>query len=268
MGAFPAHLWTDPEQPDNVRRICGRGRGPGQGAAYSSQHADARTHEGSCRLGQVGFHADRRNGRRWKNVPLPRAVGINGRRPARVGRKGKHQGAPPGRWPFGCIHQRPQRFNGEESDAPLARLEKSVLGGDDTEIVILAANHGQVLDRLRDLGRRQGRHHPLRKPLQEFFLQAGQEPERLAVFDLSRSVGRMALEEVVAAVAKHVEWDNCARCSLKSDGKVCPIYENRERLLGRGDAAQLGPAWAIWWRSPGSTGSICRSATCSRYAPT
>lgn len=131
-------------------------------------------------------------------------------------------------------------FNGEESDAPLARLENSVLGGDDTEIVILAANHGQVLDRLRDLGRRQGRKHPLRKPLQEFFLQAGQEPERLAVFDLSRSVGRMALEEVVAAVARHVEWDNCARCSLKSAGKICPIYENRERLLGVGDGAQLG----------------------------
>lgn len=131
-------------------------------------------------------------------------------------------------------------FNGEESDAPLARFEKSVLGGDDSEIIILAANHGQVLDRLRDLGRRQGRKHPLRKPLQEFFLQAGQEPERLAVFDLSRSVGRMALEEVVAAVAKHVEWDNCARCALKSGGKVCPIYENRERLLGTGDGEQLG----------------------------
>lgn len=131
-------------------------------------------------------------------------------------------------------------FNGEESDAPLARLEQSVLGGDDSEIVILAANHGQVLDRLRDLGRRQERNHPLRKPLQEFFLQAGQEPERLAVFDLSRSVGRMALEEVVAAVAKHVEWDNCAKCSLKSGGKICPIYENRERLLGAGDGAQLG----------------------------
>lgn len=131
-------------------------------------------------------------------------------------------------------------FNGEESDAPLARLEKSVLEGDDSEIVILAANHGQVLDRLRDLARRQGRNHPLRKPLQEFFLQAGQEPERLAVFDLSRSVGRMALEEVVAAVAKHAEWDNCARCALKSGGKVCPIYENRERLLGASDGAQLG----------------------------
>lgn len=130
-------------------------------------------------------------------------------------------------------------FNGEESDAPLARLENSVLNGDDSEVVILAANHGQVLDRLRGLGRRQGRNHPLRRPLQEFFLQAGQEPERLAVFDLSRSVGRMALEEVVAAVAEHVEWQNCAGCLLKLDGKVCPIYENRERLVGANDGAQL-----------------------------
>ncbi len=131
-------------------------------------------------------------------------------------------------------------FNGEESDAPLARLEKSVLGGDDAEIVILAANHGQILDRLRDLGRRHGRNHPLRKPLQEFFLQAGQEPDRLAVFDLSRSVGRLALEEVIAAVAKHAEWENCSRCSLKSGDKVCPIYENRERLLGVNDGSRLG----------------------------
>lgn len=131
-------------------------------------------------------------------------------------------------------------FNGEESDAPLARLERSVLGGDDSEIIILAANHGQALDRLRDLGRRQGRQHPLRKPLQEFFLQAGQAPERLAVFDLSRSVGRTTLEEVVSAMAGHSEWDNCARCALRAGGKVCPIYENRERLLGQRDGGQLG----------------------------
>lgn len=72
-------------------------------------------------------------------------------------------------------------FNGEESDLPLQRLEKSVLGGDDSEVVILATNHGQLLDRLRDLGKRQGRIHPLRKPLQECFLQAGPAPERLAV---------------------------------------------------------------------------------------
>ncbi len=107
-------------------------------------------------------------------------------------------------------------FNGEESDLPLQRLEKSVLHGDDSEVVILAANHGQLLDRLRDLGKRQGRTHPLRKPLQERFLQAGPPPDRLAVFDLSRTTNRDTLEEVVKAVAGHSEWANCSTCLLIS----------------------------------------------------
>lgn len=34
-------------------------------------------------------------------------------------------------------------FNGQESDLPLQRLEKSVLGGDDSEIVILPVGRGQ-----------------------------------------------------------------------------------------------------------------------------
>jgi len=130
-------------------------------------------------------------------------------------------------------------FNGDESDAPLDRLERSVLGGDDGEIVILAANHGQILDRLRDLGRRQGRAHPLRQPLQDLFLQAGQKPDRLAVFDLSLVSGRLALDEVAIAIARHSEWNKCDRCSLKTADKVCPIYENRQRLLGADDGAQL-----------------------------
>lgn len=130
-------------------------------------------------------------------------------------------------------------FNGEESDLPLQRLEKSVLGSDDSEIVILAANHGQLLDRLRDIGKRQGRDHPLRKPLQAHFLQAGPAPNRLAVFDLSRSTMRKTLEEVAKAVAGHPEWENCKRCALNTGGKICPINENRRRLLGEADDGQL-----------------------------
>lgn len=130
-------------------------------------------------------------------------------------------------------------FNGEESDLPLQRLERSVLEGDESEVVILAANHGQILDRLRDLGRRQDRTHPLRKPLQECFLQAGPAPARLAVFDLSRSTSRKTLDEVARVVAGHPEWDKCQRCALQAEGKVCPINENRRRLLGESDGGQL-----------------------------
>lgn len=130
-------------------------------------------------------------------------------------------------------------FNGQESDQPLHRFERSVLGGDDSEVVILAANHGQVLDRLRDLGKRQERQHPLRESLQKCFLQAGPAPDRLAVFDLSRTTTRQTFEEVAKIVAGHQEWDHCSRCSLKAGEKVCPIDVNRRRLLGADDGAHL-----------------------------
>lgn len=123
-------------------------------------------------------------------------------------------------------------LNDEQSDAVLDLLEHSVLGEEDTKFVVIAANHGQILERLRDLGARQNRIHPLRKPIQEAFLISGQLPERLALYDLSRTAHRQSLEEVILAVAGHPEWQNCKRCILHAEGRVCPIYENRNRLMG------------------------------------
>jgi hypothetical protein len=123
----------------------------------------------------------------------------------------------------------------EQSDEALALLEESVLGAEDGKFLVVAANHGQILERLRDLGIRQGRVHPLRKPIQDAFLQAGAAPERLGIFDLSRATHRETLGEVLSAVANHPEWDKCGGCSQQQGGTVCPIYENRSRLLGEAD---------------------------------
>lgn len=127
-----------------------------------------------------------------------------------------------------------------QSDDVLDLLERSVVGSEDRHILIAAANHGQILDRLRDLGHRQGRSHPLRKLIQDAFLLAGAVPERLAIFDLSRTARRQSLEEVLAAVAGHPEWASCARCHLKSAERLCPIFENKERLLGKPDGERFG----------------------------
>jgi len=126
-------------------------------------------------------------------------------------------------------------LNDDQSDEVLALLERSVLGGEDKEFLVVAANHGQILERLRDIGFRQNRAHSLRKPIQDAFLLSGLAPERLAIFDLSRTAHRQSLEEVLSTVAGHPEWDNCAKCALRSAGRVCPIFENRERLLGSRD---------------------------------
>jgi broad-specificity NMP kinase len=127
----------------------------------------------------------------------------------------------------------------EQSDAALALLEESVLGAEDAQFLVVAANHGQILERLRDLGIRQGRIHPLRKPIQDAFLQAGEAPARLAIFDLSRAAHRETLGEVLSAVANHPGWRDCGGCSQQEDGAVCPIYENRNRLLGADDQGRF-----------------------------
>lgn len=127
----------------------------------------------------------------------------------------------------------------DQSDDVLTLLERSVLGDEASTFLVVAANHGQMLERLRDLGARQGRAHPLRKPVQDAFLLYGQPPERLAVFDLSRTTHRKSLDEILLAVAGHPEWENCAKCSLQSEGRVCPISENRMRLLGTQDGGRF-----------------------------
>lgn len=123
----------------------------------------------------------------------------------------------------------------EESDAALTLMERSISGEAANSFVVIAANHGQILERLRDLGKRQGRPHPLRKPIQDAFLQYGHGPAGLEIFDLSRTTRRESLSEVLKAVAGHQEWESCKHCSLQADGRVCPIYENRSRVLGEFD---------------------------------
>ena len=122
-----------------------------------------------------------------------------------------------------------------ESDDALTLMERSINGEETQSFVVIAANHGQILERLRDLGKRQHRAHPLRKPIQDAFLQYGEAPKGLSIFDLSRTTRRESLGEVLKAVAGHQEWENCKRCSLQADARICPIYENRSRVLGERD---------------------------------
>ncbi|MBF0153840.1 MAG: hypothetical protein HQL64_08890 [Magnetococcales bacterium] len=126
-----------------------------------------------------------------------------------------------------------------ESDEVLDLLERTVFGNDDSTVLVIAANHGQILERLRGLGVRQERVHPLRKPIQDAFLLAGSAPDRLAIFDLSRTARRHSLADVISAVAGHPEWEKCSGCQWNEAGRVCPIFENKKRLLGEDDGGRF-----------------------------
>ncbi len=127
----------------------------------------------------------------------------------------------------------------EASDEAMELLERSALGDEDKRFLIVAANHGQILERLRDFGTRRGRQSELRRIVQDAFLQAGNSTAKLAIFDLSKSVNRETLQNVFIAVARHPEWDKCDGCGHRGAGQVCPIYENRNRMLGTGDEGLL-----------------------------
>jgi hypothetical protein len=126
-----------------------------------------------------------------------------------------------------------------ESDKVLELLELSVTGQEKMEFLILASNHGQILDRLRNLGKRQKRTHPLRKPIQDNFLLQTSAPSGLTIFDLSRVARRDSMNAVLKAVAGHPEWEKCYQCPLQSAGRICPISENRARALSEQDNGLL-----------------------------
>jgi len=127
----------------------------------------------------------------------------------------------------------------EASDAAMKLLEPSALGDENKLFLVVAANHGQILERLKGFGTRRGDESLLRRSIQDAFLQAASPNARLAIFNLSNSVNRDTLASVFAALARHPEWDKCDSCGHRGEGRICPIYENRSRMLGADDGGLL-----------------------------
>lgn len=127
----------------------------------------------------------------------------------------------------------------QASDAAMNLLEQSALGEEHNRFLVIAANHGQILERLKGFGARRGQESVLRRLIQDAFLQAAPPSARLAIFDLSNSVNRETLASVFNAIARHPEWDKCDGCGHRSEDRVCPIYENRTRMLGPEDGGRL-----------------------------
>lgn len=120
-----------------------------------------------------------------------------------------------------------------DSDSIFGILEESVVNNNNHKIVVIAANHGQILDRLRKRAVHNPLAYDLKHSLEEVFLQTGKEHPRLKVFDLSRTHHRKSLIDVLDVIVQHPEWDKCNKCRFALSNEGCPILENRNRLLGR-----------------------------------
>lgn len=117
-------------------------------------------------------------------------------------------------------------------------LEQCVLKDDNSTVLVLAANHGQILECLRKRRYQDQSIHPLKPYLETVFLQTGEGHPRLQVFDLSRSTHRKSLMDVLDVLVNHPEWQKCHSCQFQKTETACPIFENRQRLIDQSDAAQ------------------------------
>jgi hypothetical protein len=97
---------------------------------------------------------------------------------------------------------------------------------------LLAANHGQLLEKLKTAP-----DTPTVKRLAtvvEDLLVVGKTSDvgmRLELKDLSRAPAAKMTADIIEAITTHEGWDGCASCPSQAEGQVCPILENRRRLM-------------------------------------
>ena len=97
---------------------------------------------------------------------------------------------------------------------------------------LLAANHGQLLEKLKTAPDALG----VRRlaTVVEDLLVAGSTSDkdiRIELKDLSRAPAGKMLVEIIKALTQHEGWAGCNGCSAITDGQICPIGENRRRLM-------------------------------------
>lgn len=123
----------------------------------------------------------------------------------------------------------------DESKPLIEQMAWDVADPNSPRIYLMAANHGQLLEKLKNAG--SDKTTTALVTIVENLLVtggAGNDAIKLDLRDLSRSAAALMIDQVIDAITQHVGWDGCLDCPALSEGH-CPIRENRERLMGADD---------------------------------
>ncbi len=123
----------------------------------------------------------------------------------------------------------------DESALLISDFARDVADPDTTTFYLLAANHGQLLEKLKsapdtpEVAR-------VSKVVEDLLVTgvSADEAIGLRLSDLSRSPAAEMAMEIVEAITGHEGWSGCDSCGAQSEGAICPIFENRRRLIGEG----------------------------------
>jgi len=124
----------------------------------------------------------------------------------------------------------------EESAQLIANFARDVADRQASTFYLLAANHGQLLEKLKSAP-----HTPEIERVTtvvEELLVTGNNPDpaiSVDLDDLSRSPAAEMVATIIDEVTSHEGWEGCGSCAANMGDTICPIYENRRRLTGEGE---------------------------------
>lgn len=119
----------------------------------------------------------------------------------------------------------------EVSTDLLQQMARDVINEDAKRIYIVAANHGQLLEKLKEASVDDGVRRII--AVVEELLHSGSNPDsavRLKLKNLSLNPDTGLIQEVIDQIVDHPGWKDCDACPVRAAGNLCPIWENRRRL--------------------------------------
>lgn len=127
----------------------------------------------------------------------------------------------------------------DEERGILKLFINSVLNPDDSNVFLIAANDGQLIEAWKnaEIDIETDR---VRNCIEEMLVSEIREISgfNLKLYNLSRISSAKLFPQIVDVVLEHRGWNDCNNCVLRADDqtdKKCPIWENRKRLEGDED---------------------------------
>ncbi|MWC31083.1 hypothetical protein [Paenibacillus sp. MMS18-CY102] len=127
----------------------------------------------------------------------------------------------------------------DEERGILNQFVNSVLNPSDSNVFLVAANDGQLIEAWKHLGT-DPQTVLVKQCVEDLLVTENKEKVgfNLRLYNLSQISAARLFPQIVDVVLQHPGWNDCNQCSLRENdqtGKICPIWENRNRLEGNID---------------------------------
>ncbi len=123
----------------------------------------------------------------------------------------------------------------DESATLIADFARDVADPNASTTYLLAANHGQLLEKLKSAPP-SAEVTRVTAAIEELLVTSNNPDSEIAIDldDLSRSPAADMAMRIIDEITGHEGWEGCGSCAANTGDNICPIFENRRRLVGEG----------------------------------